>query len=280
MSLLCRFDSYFCPNDHSFFDFLTSMAETMVGAVLGFILGICALHYQQNRESAAREKAVKEAAIDALNRLMQAAFVNIEALVNTKIQLINDLAGDVETMSNALEKTRSSSRALPKEELEELIEISTNLKYFYKSLPELTVMHPPDFRELSPLSHEMPPLNLFTHRAMSTLIDLNNRLKEHNELIECHSTEMTGEGIRSDRFIYLSSMLTDLGIYICESVEYDLEFFKLVMDQIDEYEKNSGAKGSFLTYEFLPSVLEAFPKDSPVPALRAQLVRFGGKKES
>lgn len=255
-------------------DFWAGLAETAIGAFLGFVFALLAFHHQRRRERLAQERQIKETAFDALNRLVQASGMNFEALLNTKRQITNDLRPEVAAMTKVVADFDAAPRDQRRDIVMTMGGLSESFTNFYKVLPELVIMPAPDLREMTALSEEMPALNTFVHRAMSTMYELNARIKERNELIGRHADEMTRDGgMRAERFGYYCAMLSGEGEYICDAVDFDLEFFKLVIDQINEYAGAYTTEGRFLTFELAKDAKDAMPVEK-FAELRNQLVSF------
>ncbi|MBL4692943.1 MAG: hypothetical protein JKY92_06395 [Magnetovibrio sp.] len=258
-------------------DFWLGVAQTTIGSAVGFVFGIFAFHHQQLRQSAKKEKDDWRAALDALNRLTTAAGANIEALVNSKLQLINDLRPEVEKMKAASEDAYKTPRAERAKKITNLIAQSEAMLHFYMSLPETSVMAPPEFGEYSSLSKEMPALTMFVHRAMGMMQELNEQIRSRNALIAQQAQESgTGDGLTAERVIYYSSMLSGQGEAICQNTNFALDFWRLVLDQIKAY-MTAKAKGEhFFEYTLVPEAVKAMPKEELFPLMRQQLATFAG----
>jgi hypothetical protein len=258
-------------------DFWLGVAQTTIGSAVGFMFGIFAFHHQQRRQSTKKEKDDWRAALDALNRLSTAAGANIEALANSKLQLISDLRPEVEKMKTASEevyKTPGEERA---KKIPDLVALSGSMLHFYMSLPENSVMAPPEFGEYSSLSKDIPALTLFVHRAMGMMQELNEQKRSRNALIDQQAQESgTGDGMTAERVIYYASMLSGQGEAICDTTDFALDFWRLVLDQIKAY-MTAKAKGEyFLEYTLVPEAVEAMPKEEMFPLMREQLATFAG----
>ncbi len=258
-------------------DFWLGVAQTTIGSAVGFVFGIFAFHHQQRRQSAKKEKDDWRAALGALNRLSTAAGANIEALANSKLQLINDLRPEVEKMKEASEEVYKTQGAERAKKIPDLVVLSESMRHFYMSLPETSVMAPPEFGEYSSLSKDMPALTLFVHRAMGMMQELNEQIRSRNALIAQQAHEGgTGDGMTAERVIYYSTMLSGQGEAICESTDFALDFWRLVLDQIKAY-MTAKAKGEhFMEYKLVPEAVKAMPKEDLFPLMREQLATFEG----
>lgn len=258
-------------------EFWLGVAQTTIGSTLGFALGIAAFHYQQHLQSKTRNMGDWRATLDALNRLNIAAGVNIEALANAKLQFINDMRPEVEQMKVASMKVYNAPRSEKTTEVAALKALSESLLHFYMTLPRISIMLPPDVGEYSSLSKDMPALATFVHRAMGMMQELNEYIESRNALVAERAREGgMGAGMSSERLIYYSNMLADAGRGIFEQTEFALDFWRLVLDQIETY-MTAKAKGEhFLQYKLVPKAEEAMPKEELFPLMREQLVRFDG----
>jgi hypothetical protein len=258
-------------------EFWLGLAQTTIGSFLGFAFGIVAFYYQQRRHSKKEEKDDWRDALDALNRLSTAAGANIEALAITKLQFIKEMKPEVEKMKAAAKEVYDTPKVNWNEKILRLKTLSESMFHFYISLPRISVMPPPDFDEYSLLSKEMPALTLFVHRATGTMDELNERIGARNTLIAEHAREGgTGAGMTAERLLFFSSMLSSGGEAICEQVDYALDFWRLVLDQVKAY-MTVKAKGEFfLEYTLVPRAIDAMPTEELLPLMRSQLATFEG----
>lgn len=258
-------------------EFWLGVAQTTIGSTLGFALGIGAFHYQQHLQSKTRNMGDWRAALDALNRLNIAAGVNIEALANSKLQFINDMRPEVEQMKAASIKVYDAPRSEQETQVAALKTLSESLLHFYMSLPRTSVMLPPAVDEYSSLSKDMPALATFVHRAMEMMRELNEHIKSRNALVAEHAREGgMGAGMTSERLIYYSSMLAGEGRAIFEQTDFALDFWRLVLDQIETYMTVKARGEHFLQYRLVPKAEEAMPREELFPLMREQLMRFDG----
>lgn len=256
-------------------DFWLGVLRSAIGSGLGFGLGIGAFHYQQNRQLTKNETNNWLAALDALNRLTTAAVANTEALVNAKLQFVNNLMPEVEKMASASEALYSAQIENRDNQVQSLLTTSNSLRYFFLASPRNSIMQPPNFSEYSSLSKEMPALTQYVHSAMSMMQELNERTDSRNRIIAEYAREGgAGTSITSGRIFYYSSMLSGEGKAICEQTDFALNFWRLVLDQIQAYRKKQGAGEHLLTYELIPKAIEAMPKKELFPLMREQLKIF------
>ncbi|MPY73100.1 MAG: hypothetical protein GEU87_02465 [Alphaproteobacteria bacterium] len=260
-------------DDFTWASFGIGILETAIGAALGFGLGLVAFHYQHKREKDTEANEAREAALSALNRVTQTAGLNIEALANLKLQIIEDIKPEVATMKEAVEAWYDADGAEREALFHEMRAISATLRSFYQTFTPLPIMPAPDFREFSLLTREMPVLTNYLHRAMSTMHEINEHIRERNSLVAGHAFE-NANGITAERFIYYSSMLSGLGEYLCQSVDNDLEFFRLTMEQVDRYMKANNEGANYLGFVLVDKAKQALPKENLFPALREQMVTF------
>ncbi len=258
-------------------DFWLGVVQTTIGSAVGFGLGICAFHLQQRWQSDKKEKDDWRAALDALNRLTTSAGANIEALANSKLQLISDLRPEVEKMKVMIDEIYKIPGAERAKNIPDLIALSESMRHFYMSLPETSVMDPPEFYEYSSLSKDMPALTMFVHRAMGVMQELNEQIKSRNTLIAQHAYESgAGNGMTAERITFFSAMLSGHGKAICDSTDIALDIWRLVLDQIKAY-MTAKAKGEhFLEYKLVPEAAKAMPEEELLPLMREQLATFEG----
>lgn len=252
-----------------------------MGSGIAFVPGIRAFHYQQRRQAEKKEEDDRRAALNALNLLSIAAVANIEVLALTKLQFINNMQPEIEKMKAVVEEiyntTRSTNRA---KNILALKVLSASLRYFYKHLPRISVMPPPDVGEYSSPGKDMPALTLFVHRAKEAMRELNERIKSRNAHIAGHVREReTGAGMSNAHLIHYSLMLASKGQAICVLVDYDLGFWRLVLDQVNAYMTTKAKDKHFPEHKMAPGDVEAMPKDKLFPRLREQLVTFDDQAE-
>lgn len=256
-------------------EFWIGVAQTAVGSGMGFGLGILAFHYQQKRQADLQSQADWRRALDALNRLSTTAGANIEALANSKLQLIDSMRPEIEKMKTASIDIYDAQPASCPKKLLALKALSESLQHFYMSLPQTSIMPPPNASEYSTLSKDMPALSLFVHRAMGMMQELNERIVSRNSLIAEHARENgTGAGMSGERLLYYSSMLADEGEAICVHVDDAIDFWRLVTDQVTAYMTHKAKGEPYIEYQLVPKAIEALPKEELFPAMRGQLVTF------
>jgi len=254
-------------------DFWLGVTQTAIGSGLGFALGIGAFHYQQKRQSAKKEASDRQAAHDALNRLINTAGANIEALVISKLQILNYLKPEVENMKAAVEEIRIMPVEERQENISDLINLSGSNRHFYLSFQRNSVMMPPEYSEYSLLSKDMPALSMFVHRAMAMMQDINERIMSRNGLMAEFARE-NGMGVTAERIIYFSSMLSGESEAICKNTDFALNFWRLVLDQIGAYRAVKDVGGHLLKFELTPKADEAMPQKELFPPMREQLTTF------
>lgn len=256
-------------------DFWLGVVQTTIGSAVGFVFGILAFHHQQRRQSSKKEKNEWRAALGAVNRLTTAAGANIEALANSKLQIISDLRSEVEKMKAASEEINETSGAERAKKIPNLVALSESMRHFYMSLPDTSVMAPPEFDEYSSLSKDMPALMLFVHRAMGMMQEQNELIRSRNALIALHAHESgTGDGMTAERIVYYSNMLAGQGEAICEYTDFALDFWRLVLDQIRAYMTAKAIGEFFLEYRHVPEAVKAMPKEELFPLMREKLATF------
>lgn len=256
-------------------EFWLGVLQSAIGSGLGFGFGIVAFHYQQKRQSANDAQNRWLASLDALNRLTNTAAANIEALVNCKLQFAINLMPEVDQMGAASIAAFDAPEEKRIEHTENLIKLSNSMRYFYLSFAQVSVMQPPEYSNYSALSKDMPALPLFAHRAVGMTHEINEHIVSRNELIADQARESgIGGGMSGQRVLYFASMLSGQGKGICENIEFALDFWRLVLDQIDAYRSKEGAGGHLLSYELIPKAAEAMPKEELFPAMREQLAKF------
>ena len=256
-------------------EFWIAVTQTAIGSAIGFVFGIFAFWFQQSRQSVKEKKDDWRSALDALNRLMDAAGANIEALALAKLQLLNDLRPEAEKMKAASNAVYESPREDWTSNVRNLKALGESMRHFYKSLPIVSVMPPPNFSEYSLLSKDMPALSLFAHRAIGMTQELNEHIASRNALITEYAREGgTDDGITGERVHYYSSMLAGRGDAICNQTDFALCFWRLVREQIRAYRGAKAKDEPFSEYKLAPYAMEAMPEEELVPYLREQLVTF------
>ena len=256
-------------------EFWLGVSQTAIGSGIGFGLGILAFHYQQKRQADLQSKAQWKRAIDALNRLSTAAGANIEALAQSKMQLIDAMRPEVEKMKAASVDIFDTQPADRPKKLLALKAMSESLLHFYMSLPRTSIMPPPNASEYSSLSKDMPALSLFVHRALGMMQELNERIVSRNSLIAEPAREGgAGDGMSGERLLYYSSMLASEGEAIYLHVDDAIDFWRLVADQVAAYMTHMAKGEAYIEYQLAPKAIEALPKEELFPAMRAQLVTF------
>lgn len=255
-------------------EFWLGVAQTTIGSALGFVLGVAAFHYQQHRQAEQAKIDKTRAALDSLNRLSTAAAASIEALVNFKLQFVSDLAPEVESMKAAVAKIYQLPAGERTKLVPDLKALSEATFHFYVSLPKIAAMPPPTHSEYSLLSKDMPALTLFVHRAVEMMRELNECIESRNSLIAEHAREGgTGDGMTAERIMFYSSMLSGEGEAICLHIDFALDFWRLVLDQVRAYMPVRAKGEHFLDYKLDPKTLSAMPQEM-FPKLREQLVTF------
>jgi hypothetical protein len=78
----------------------------------------------------------------------------------------------------------------------------------------------------------------------------------------------------AERVLYYSSMLSGEGEAICEHTDFALEFWRLVLDQINAYRTVKGVREHVPEYKLVPKAIEAMPKEELFPLMREQLTTF------
>ena len=255
--------------------FLLGLLQTAIGSALGFVFGVGAFHYQQKWQSEKKEKDAWRASLDALNRLSAAGGANIEALAVVKMQFILTLRPEVERMKAATEAIYNLPPKDRNSKVKLLKELSESLVHFYVGVPKVSTMSSPNVGEYSLLSKDMPALTLFVHRAMSTMEEINELIKSRNTLISEHAREGgTGEGMTSERLIFFSIMLSSQGEAICTQVDDALDFWRLVLDQLDAY-MTVKAKGEHnIKIKIVPEAIKMMPQKELFPWMREQIETF------
>lgn len=257
--------------------FWVGVAQTAIGSGLGFGLGILAFHYQQRRQGAKEEADRWRSTLDALNRLMAAAGANIEALANTKIQILSALRPELEGMKTALAAYHEAPSEQRQQRIENLMTAASDMRAFYMTVPRTMTMLPPEPTEISSLSAEMPALTMFVHRAVGMMHELNDIAGMRNQLIAEQARESgNGEGVKERRFIYFVTMLTGQAEALCEYADFSLDFWRLVREQVRAYMTTKGAGQPFLDYKLVPAAEAALPAEELFPLAKAQLVTFDG----
>lgn len=256
-------------------EFWLGAAQTALGSGIGFGFGIFAFHYQQKRQAELQSKADWRRALGALNRLSTVAGANIEALALCKLQSLNAMAPEVVRMKQATVDIFDTPPADCHKKMLDLKALSESFRYFYMSLPQTSVMHPPDASEYSFVSHDMPALSVFVHRAMGMMQELNERIISRNLLIAEHAREGgTSTGMTGNRLIYFSSMLADEGEAICLHVDEAIEFWRLTSDQVKAYMTQRAKGEPYIEFQLVQKAIEALPEEELFPLLRRQLVTF------
>ncbi len=254
--------------------FWLGVAQTSIGSAFGFGLGIVAFHYQQRRQAAKGQEEDWKSALDAINRLIVAAGANIESLANTKLQIINNLATEVSSMKAAVEAYHDAAEAEKPRKLEALRAISREVRHFYMTVPRTSIMPPPDVRDYSSLSKDMPALTMFVHRAVGMMQDLNEIADLRNSLIAEQAREGASGSITVGRFIYFVDMLASQGEGICMYADFSLDFWRLVREQVRHYTSVKAKGLPILDYRLVPAAEKAMPDEELFPLAREQMATF------
>ncbi|MEP1884974.1 MAG: hypothetical protein ABJJ12_07370, partial [Marinomonas sp.] len=248
---------------------------TAIGSFLGFVLGIAAFFYQQHRQSKAKAKADRRAALDALNRLNSAASANIEALLNLKKEIIVYLAGDVEKaqkITKEVFETPLAYRAFARQKMKNQ---TLAFRHFYISAAQIYIMHPPDVGEYSLFSNEMPALSLFAHRAIGAMQEFNDVIAHRNTLIGDQAREDgIGDGITGERLWYFTKMLADDGDALHIQADIAMAFWLLVAEQVRAYRTHRAKCEQAVDFRVVEWGEEFLPHKNLLPSYREQLVTF------
>jgi uncharacterized protein HemX len=129
-------------------DFGLGVAQTAIGAALGFGLGLVGFHYQHKREREAAELAAQKAAVEALNRAVQSVAVNIDTLVGIKRQVIKSLRPEAEAVQLALEKCTMAEPEQKEELARRVLFLFKDSGQLYQSHPSITAMALPDIKDV------------------------------------------------------------------------------------------------------------------------------------
>lgn len=254
-------------------DFLLGVAETAIGAFLAFLLGFLAFILQQRHAAKANAELTRLESIDALNRITQTSGLNIESLVQTKLQLAEKLQPEVLEMMGLVRAYHDASIEERSDIYNDMRDRSSQYTSFYQSFTPLQIMEMPEVKEFSALLGEMPALTAYTHRAMATMRCTDEYIRDRNEMIAIHAVE-NASNMPVARFIYHMSMLSGIGQYICQTIDDDLQFFCLAMDQVEFYMKANCAESQRLRFDFVDEVKRAIPAGDLFPALSAQMATF------
>jgi hypothetical protein len=256
-------------------EFWVGITQTAIGSGLGFILGICAFHYQQRQQFAKAERDNRRANVEALNRLRISAGANVEALANSKLQFIYELRPEIDKMKVAAAEYFDAVEPERMKKMSTIVEISRYLRNFYMSFPKTSIMQPPEVSEYSAFSKEMPALPLFVHRAIAMMSEINERIDSRNSLIAEYARENgASAGMTGERVFYYSSMLADEGLAICEHTDFALDFWRLVIDQIEAFMTVKERDDNFLEFKLVPEATKAMPDEELFPLMRDQLRTF------
>ncbi len=77
------------------------------------------------------------------------------------------------------------------------------------------------------------------------------------------------------RFVYYNSMISGIGDYLCQSIDNDLEFFSLTMEQVERYMEAKNKGGKHLKFVVADKAKDELPTKELFPALRKQMAMFG-----
>ena len=108
---------------------------------------------------------------------------------------------------------------------------------------------------------------------MSTMHEINANIRERNVLIAGHALE-GANGMTAERFVYYASMISGFGDYLCQSVDNDLAFFVLTMEQVKRYMKARNKGANYLSFVLVDKAKEALPTTDLFPELRKQMATF------
>jgi ribosomal protein S11 len=254
-------------------DFGLGVAQTAIGAALGFGLGLVGFHYQHKREREAAELAAQKAAVEALNRAVQSVAVNIDTLVGIKRQVIKSLRPEAEAVQLALEKCTMAEPEQKEELARRVLFLFKDSGQLYQSHPSITAMALPDIKEFSLFNPDMPSLTTFMFLAMSQMTELDARASSRNILISEFARESAG-GMNEKRAFYFASMISSESKAMCEAVDYSLGFCQLVMDQITDYMNAKHKDKPILQYFIRTDVITDLPDSKVFQSYQDQIVKF------
>ncbi|MEP3428855.1 MAG: hypothetical protein ABJN98_09265 [Roseibium sp.] len=255
--------------------FLLGVAQTTIGSGLGFMLGILAFHYQQQKQDDKKKDEEWKASLEALRRLNIAASANIENQLNAKSQLIDDLRPETDKMKEKVESVYASQGGDQQRLTSDLKTLAESLKHFHMSLPEVAIMPPPETKDYSMLSSDMPALAMFVFRAVSVSEEMNARIVSRNTLLQQHALEhIAGDGMTSRQLLHFSNMLVAEGLAISEHNTNALFFWKMVRKQITVYMTNKASSEPFEEYPLVEEADAQLPGDDLHPDYSALVATF------
>lgn len=264
--------------DFNLVSFGISIAETAIGAFLGFLLGLATIYFQNRQKDASKKQEKIDQANDALKRLLQSSGLNIEAIAMIKLQMLADLKCEMEQMKGYVKEFYRGDNK-EKHKIMSVIRSEKPIFYsFYMTFPNISIMEAPEYKEFTRLADDMPALTTFVFRAMGGIHELNSLLDARNMLISDHSKE-NAAGMSDDRFIYFASMLSDTSEAIIQTADNTISFFLLIKRQVESFLRyRSNVKG-FVSYNFISNVEGAIPDRDLFPILTAQLVEFENQQK-
>ncbi|MCZ4269904.1 hypothetical protein O4H48_18535 [Rhodobacteraceae bacterium G21628-S1] len=255
--------------------FWSEVGKAAIGSFLGFFLGILAFGLQQRSHLRAAAREERLALLDALNRLITSAGANVEALVQLKLQLLDDLKPEADRVKELAEAAFESDPSSRPAKVQELVELCSTMRYFYQSVQPIQIMRPPDFSEFSSGSRQMPALSLFVHRALGCMEECNRAGEARNLLIsELAKESAARHGLPEGRVLYFSQMLAGEANALVENTDFSMDFWRLVLDQLVAFENTLKRDEGLLRFELLPEVENAMPSEELFPKLREQLKKF------
>mgnify|MGYP000300694912 CR=1 FL=1 len=255
--------------------FLSEVAKAAIGSFLGFFLGLLAFGLQRRIQLRAAARGERLALLDALNRLITSAGANIEALVQLKLQLLDDLQPEADRVKEFAEAAFETEPLSRPAKVQELVELCSKMRYFYQSIQPVQIMPPPDFSEFSSVSRQMPALSLFVHRALGCMAECNRAGEARNVLIsELAKENAAPHGLPAGRVLYFSQMLAGEASALVENTDFAMDFWRLVLDQLVAFENTLKKNEGLLRFELLPEVENAMPSEELFPKMREQLKQF------
>lgn len=250
--------------------------QTAIGTFGGFIFGLVAFGIQRQIQQNSDQDKISRTNIDTLKRLLQCAGANTDTIAMLRLQLLDDLAPEVEKMEGLVEQAYEDDSNVSK-----IFAAAGDLQHFYQTLPRAYELDPPTFSELSGVVDDMPGLTTFLHRGMSSISEFTAISDERNKLISEYAKE-NSQGLNNHRLRYFASMLTGQGRGMIEAADNAMGFFMLVTEQVEGYlEHGMGVEVN--KYILSAAAIERLPDKDRFPALRKLLVDFrehplGGKR--
>lgn len=252
-----------------------AIAQAGIGAYLGYLLGIRTFKLQTETSKKLSEDNAWQSAFAALGQNLHAVAADLNATANLKNQIISHLVPEAETIDRCMHDFYVNTGSLEKEAFNTAFLISQKSLTFFKSIPVIFPMQHPPLYSISLFLNDMPSLSLFLHNANTNFLELNERIKNRNRLVEDFSRE-NATGMQLHRIAYYLMMLSSEAIAISKATDAALGFQKLSIEQIEAFMATKGKerKVPIFLVELSEQAVSALPPESFLAEFRKGLKTF------